>query len=145
VELVRELGADHVIDYTTEDFTKSGQRYDVILDLVGNRTLTDLRRSLTPKGTLILSGGGVSKGGSLFGPMGPHHPGHGGRPLRATEGGGAGRGAQRRQPGHVDRTHRGGPGGAVLDRTYPLERAADAIRYLEVEHAGQGGSGTRRS
>ena len=58
--LVRSLGADHVIDYTIEDFSRGAAHYDVVLDLVGNRTLTDLRRALTPTGTLVLSGGGVS-------------------------------------------------------------------------------------
>ena len=70
VDLVRSLGADHVIDYTREDFTRDGRRYDVVFDLVGNRSLTDCRRALTPTGTLVLSGGGVSDGGSLVGPIG---------------------------------------------------------------------------
>ncbi len=68
-DLVRSIGADHVIDYTSEDFSRNGQRYDVVFDLVGNRSLTDCRRALTPEGTLVLSGGGVSEGGSLVGPM----------------------------------------------------------------------------
>lgn len=58
VDLVRSIGADHVIDYTKEDFTQSGQRYDFILDNVGNRSLSDLRRALTPKGTLVPNSGG---------------------------------------------------------------------------------------
>jgi NADPH:quinone reductase-like Zn-dependent oxidoreductase len=56
VELVRSIGADRVIDYTTEDFTQSGTRYDVMLDLVGNRSLSDCRRALTPRGTYVLVG-----------------------------------------------------------------------------------------
>src|SRR4051794_3957317 len=55
--LVRSLGAAHVVDYTRDDFTRAGHRYDVVFDLVGNRSLTDLRRALTPTGTLVLSGG----------------------------------------------------------------------------------------
>ncbi len=70
VDLVRSIGADHVIDYTREDFTRNVRRYDVVFDLVGNRSLTELRRALTPAGTLILSGGGVSNGGSFVGPIG---------------------------------------------------------------------------
>ena len=57
LELVRSIGADHVIDYTTEDFTQSGRQYDVILDNVSNHSLADLRRVLTPTGTLIPNGG----------------------------------------------------------------------------------------
>src|SRR5262249_54999854 len=57
VELVRSLGAEHVIDYTREDFSRT--RYDVVLDLVGNRSLTALRRAVRPRGALVLSGGGV--------------------------------------------------------------------------------------
>jgi NADPH:quinone reductase-like Zn-dependent oxidoreductase len=58
VDLVRSIGADQVIDYTNEDFTRTGQRYDFILDNVGNHSLSDLRRALTPKGTLVPNGGG---------------------------------------------------------------------------------------
>src|SRR6202521_344710 len=58
VDLVRSIGADHVIDYTKVDFTRTGQRYDFILDNVANRSLSDLRRALTPKGTLVPNGGG---------------------------------------------------------------------------------------
>src|SRR5207247_8269888 len=58
VDLVRSLGADHVIDYTKEDFTKSPERYDVMLDNVGNRTLSECKSVLTPKGKYVLIGGG---------------------------------------------------------------------------------------
>jgi NADPH:quinone reductase-like Zn-dependent oxidoreductase len=69
VDLVRSLGADHVIDYSKEDFTRNGVPYDVVLDLVANRSLADCRRALTPTGTLVLSGGGTFTGGSVVGPM----------------------------------------------------------------------------
>ena len=71
--MVRSIGADHVIDYTQQDFTQTGQRYDLILEMAGNRSLADLRRALTPKGTLVLVGG---SGGKWF--MGT------GRTLRAV-------------------------------------------------------------
>ncbi len=57
VELVRSIGADHVIDYTHLDFADLGVHYDVIIDIGGNRTLRDLRRALTPRGTLVITGG----------------------------------------------------------------------------------------
>ena len=56
LDLVRSLGADHVIDYTKEDFTRGAQRYDVILDMAGNHSLSDLRRALRPDGTLVMVG-----------------------------------------------------------------------------------------
>ncbi|WP_427134503.1 NAD(P)-dependent alcohol dehydrogenase [Pseudarthrobacter sp. S9] len=57
VDLVLSIGADHVIDYTREDFAEAGKRYDLILDTAGNRPLSDLRRALAPKGTLAIVGG----------------------------------------------------------------------------------------
>ena len=57
VEMVRSIGADKVIDYTTDDFTKNGERYDFILDNISNRSLSDLRRALTPTGMLVPNGG----------------------------------------------------------------------------------------
>ncbi|WP_030913362.1 NAD(P)-dependent alcohol dehydrogenase [Streptosporangium amethystogenes] len=66
-DLVRSIGADHVIDYTREDFTQGGRRYDLILDLAGNRPLARLRRALTPRGTLVLAGG--EDGGKWLGGM----------------------------------------------------------------------------
>lgn len=64
VDLVRSIGADHVIDYTSEDFTKGTARYDLILDNVGNHSMAETRRALTPTGTLISNGGG-HRGGKL--------------------------------------------------------------------------------
>jgi NADPH:quinone reductase-like Zn-dependent oxidoreductase len=68
VAAIRALGADHVLDYTREDFTGSGQRYDLILDVAGNRSIADRRRALRPTGTLVLVGG--PKDNRWFGPAG---------------------------------------------------------------------------
>lgn len=69
LELVRSLGADHVIDYTQEDFTAGEQRYDLILDLVGNRSLSQNRRVLQPNGIHVLIGGGGPDDGKWVGPL----------------------------------------------------------------------------
>jgi NADPH:quinone reductase-like Zn-dependent oxidoreductase len=68
LDLVRSLGADHVIDYTRDDFAGTGHRYDLILDIAGNPTLRRLRRALTPTGTAVIVGG--ENGGELTGGMG---------------------------------------------------------------------------
>ncbi len=73
-DLVRSLGADHVIDYTTDDFAADGRRYDLVLDVAGNPSVSRLRRALTPTGTAVIVGG--EGGGSLTGGMD--------RQLRAT-------------------------------------------------------------
>jgi NADPH:quinone reductase-like Zn-dependent oxidoreductase len=68
MDVVRSIGADHVIDYTQEDFTQGGQRYDFILDNAGNHSLSDTRRALTPSGKLQANNG--TSGGRWFGTMG---------------------------------------------------------------------------
>ncbi|MFG1778611.1 NAD(P)-dependent alcohol dehydrogenase [Micromonospora sp. NPDC049048] len=135
VDLVRSLGADHVVDYTREDFTRTARRHDVVFDLVGNRSLTALRRALTPTGTLVLSGGGVYRGGSLIGPVWLLARGRLLAPFvrqrivtLAT--------APSRQ--HLDTLRAHAEAGRltpVIDRTYPLHEVPQAIRYLEGEHA----------
>ena len=72
VELVRSLGAEHVIDYTRTDFTQAGLRYDVIFDNVEAQPLQAVRRALTPTGTLIPNSG---RGGRWVGPVGPGRQG----------------------------------------------------------------------
>ncbi|MFI5836206.1 NAD(P)-dependent alcohol dehydrogenase [Micromonospora sp. NPDC051300] len=135
VDLVRSLGADHVVDYTRADFTRGPHRHDMVLDLVGNRSLTALRRALTPAGTLVLSGGGVWRGGSVVGPVRLIVRGRLIAPLvrhrvvvLATTPG--------RQ--HLDALREYAEAGhltPVVDRTYPLREVPEAIRYLEGEHA----------
>ena len=68
VELVRSLGADHVIDYTREDFTRSDRRYDLLLDIAGSRSWSDCKRVLNPKATLVIVG--APKGNRSLGPLG---------------------------------------------------------------------------
>lgn len=135
VELVLGLGADHVIDYTKQNFTRSGQQYDVVFDLVGNHSLGAFRRALTPSGVFLLSGGGTSNGGSLVGPMGLY--------IKAQL---MSRFVSHRlvilaeKPSRQNLTAlreliESGKLTPVIDRTYPLPEVAAAIRYVEDEHA----------
>jgi NADPH:quinone reductase-like Zn-dependent oxidoreductase len=134
-ELVRSIGADHVIDYTREDFTHSARRYDVVFDLVGNRSLTECRRAMTPTGTLILSGGGVSTCGSLLVPIGLIIRGrllsrlirHRLLALTVTP--------SKENLATLRELAGSGKVTPVIDRRYPLSEAPEAIRYLELEHA----------
>jgi len=134
-ELVSSAGADEVVDYTAADFARSAERYDVVLDLVGNRSLSDLRRVLTPGGLLILSGGGTSNGGSVFGPMGLMIRGKllspfvGRRIVMLPAKASAENLATLRELAEAGKLV------PVIDRTYALAETADAMRYLEDEHA----------
>ncbi|MFE5894559.1 NAD(P)-dependent alcohol dehydrogenase [Streptomyces sp. NPDC056462] len=136
VDLVRSLGADRVVDYTLEDFTLGEKRYDVVLDLVGNRSLGEFRRVLTPTGTLILSGGGVYEGGSVVGPMAlflkrrlaaPFA-----RPQQLLE---ISARQSRANLAALRELAESGRIAPVVERTYPLSEAAEALRYVEVKHA----------
>ncbi|MFF2365165.1 NAD(P)-dependent alcohol dehydrogenase [Streptomyces sp. NPDC058122] len=134
-ELVRSLGADHVVDYAREDFTRNGRRYDVVFDLVGNHSLAEFRRALKPTGTLVLSGGGVFEGGSVVGPMALLIKGqvmsrfarHRLLVLTATP--------SRENLATLRELADSKKLTPVIDRTYPLSEAPEAIRYLEGEHA----------
>ncbi|WP_422735436.1 NAD(P)-dependent alcohol dehydrogenase [Micromonospora sp. WMMD729] len=135
VDLVRSLGADDVVDYRRDDFADGRHRHDVVLDLVGNRSLTELRRALTPTGTLVLSGGGVYGGGSLVGPVWLIARGRLLAPLVRQRIVTLATTPSRR---HLDtlRAHvEAGRLTPVVDRTYPLHEVPDAIRYVEGEHA----------
>ncbi len=133
VDTVRSIGAAHVIDYTREDFTRSDRRWDLILDTGGNRSLSHLRRALTPRGTLVIVGG---EGGDRW-------IGGTDRQLRAL--------LLSPFVGHNLRTFvarilpedllflkeliEAGKVTPVLDRAYPLSQAADAVRHLAERRA----------
>jgi NADPH:quinone reductase-like Zn-dependent oxidoreductase len=132
VSMVRSIGADQVIDYTQADFTQSGQQYDLILDMAGNRSLSQIRRALTPRGTLVLVGGegggrwigAVSRSihALLVSPFVRHNL----RPLASKP-----RKEDLQFLTDLITTAKVTP---IIDRTYPLREAPDAIRYL---HTGQ--------
>jgi NADPH:quinone reductase-like Zn-dependent oxidoreductase len=131
-ELVRSLGADHVVDYTREDFTRTGQRYDVVLDIAGNRRIRDLRRALTPRGRLVIVGG---EGGDRF--TGGTH-----RQARAVllspfVGQALTTFVSRERAEDLAALAALADNGTVtpvLDRTWSLAEAADALRYLDEGH-----------
>ena len=135
VDLVRSLGADQVIDYTKEDFTKGEQRYDVVVDNVGNHSLSEFRHVLTPKGKYVMVGGGGANEQGLFGVLT--------RPLKAMVMSpfvSQQMGMMMAEPSHKDLAILGdlmqsGKIKAVIDRTYKLSEVPDAIRYLEEGHA----------
>lgn len=135
IDLVTSLGAGKVIDYTCEDFARTGEKYDVVLDLVGNRRLRALRRVVAPHGTLVLSGGGNPGEGGFLGPIGLMAKGGlFGRliglrvkiPMAKADG------ARLAELVAMVERNELRP---VIDRCYPLADAAAAVRHLEVEHA----------
>ncbi|MGI8830416.1 MAG: NAD(P)-dependent alcohol dehydrogenase [Candidatus Limnocylindria bacterium] len=132
VELVRSLGADHVVDYTAEDFTRSGMRYDLIIDNAANRSLSSMRRVLAPDGALVLVG--ASKG-KWVAPI-----------ARMVAAGMLSRFGAQRLMGHLTDTRRedletmnelvkSGKVRPFIDRCYPLAEVSEAIRYLETMRA----------
>ena len=133
VDMVRSIGADHVIDYTQEDFTRSGQTYDLIFQLAGTRSPADCRRALTSKGTLLLSSG--ESGGRWIGPVD--------RIVKAVV---LSPFVSQRlvsflaKPSTEDlqvmrELIEAGKVSPVIDRTYPLSDTPEAIRHLEEGHA----------
>jgi NADPH:quinone reductase-like Zn-dependent oxidoreductase len=132
-DLVRSIGADHVIDYTREEFADGSRRYDVILDIGGNRPLPHLRRALTPEGTVVLVGG--EDGGRLTGGMGRQVWAVATAPF-----------ARQKVRMFINREHHeqlqrltefieAGKLTPVIDRIYPLHEAPEAMRRLEEGHA----------
>ena len=132
VELVRSLGADDVVDYTAEDFSRRGQRYDLVVDLVGNRSLRALRRALTPEGALVIAGGGH---GRVIGPLA--------LPIAAVL---RNRFVKQRLVPFMTKLGKddlativelieAGQVTPVVERSYPLGEAPEAIRHVEHGHA----------
>ncbi len=133
VDMVRSLGADHVIDYTRDDFADGVSRYDVILDIGGNSSLSRLRRALTPRGTLVIVGG--EKDGRWLGGTDRQI-----RALMLSPFLGQKLGTFISKENHEDmlvlkKLIEAGKVRPVIDRTYPLSEAPQAIRYLEQGHA----------
>ncbi len=124
LDMVRSIGADHVIDYTQADFTKNGQRYDLIFDAVGNRSVSDLKRALNPNGICAVAGfTSLSRlfqimllGGKRVGMMDTAE-------------------ANQKDLVFIKELLEAGKVVPVIDRHYPLRETAEAIRYLEAGHA----------
>jgi NADPH:quinone reductase-like Zn-dependent oxidoreductase len=133
LDLVRSIGADHVIDYTRDDFPRTGQRYDVILDTAGNRPLSHLRRALAPRGTLVLVGGEgggrwIGRTDRLIGALVLSlFVGHNLRFFIAT--------GRKEDLLFLKELIEAGKVTPVIDRTYPLSEVPEAMRHLEREHA----------
>jgi NADPH:quinone reductase-like Zn-dependent oxidoreductase len=129
LDAARALGADHVIDYTREDFTRNGQRYDLIAAVNGFHSLSDYRRALSPQGSYVMIGGSNAQIfqalllASFFSRAGGQQMGH----LMAKPNGD--------DLDFVKGLLESGKIRPVIDRCYPLHGVADAIRYVEAGHA----------
>jgi NADPH:quinone reductase-like Zn-dependent oxidoreductase len=133
VELVRSIGADEVIDYTRDPFPDGTRRYDVILDIAGQRPLAELRQALTPRGTLVFiggEGGGRLLGGldrSVLAALRSPFVGQRMRMFVAT--------SPAEDLQQLAALIEAGTVTPVIDRTYPLSEAAEAVRYLAEGHS----------
>jgi NADPH:quinone reductase-like Zn-dependent oxidoreductase len=128
-DLVRSLGADHVIDYTHEDFTKNGQRYDLILAANGYHPIWAYRRALRPGGRYVMSGGAMAQmyQAMLLGPL-----------MSMTGGKKMGNMLMKLNTKDLvcmKELLERGKVVSVIDRRYPLDETAEAIRYVEAGHA----------
>jgi NADPH:quinone reductase-like Zn-dependent oxidoreductase len=130
---VQALGADHVIDYTREDFADGRRRYDVILDIAGNRSLSHLRRALAREGTLVIVGG--EGGGKWFGGIDRQLRAHLLSPFMRQK---LGTWISKERKEDLDALCdllEAGKVKPVVDRTFPLSEVPEAIRYLRERRA----------
>jgi NADPH:quinone reductase-like Zn-dependent oxidoreductase len=135
LEMVRSLGADHVVDYTKEDFTKGEQRYDIVIDCVGNRQLFDIKRVMQPKGIYVLIGGGGPDEGNWIGPLMGFIKASLLSPFVSQDMGTLMAELNPKDLDVLGDLMRSGKVAPVIDRHYKLSEAAEAIKYLEAGHA----------
>jgi NADPH:quinone reductase-like Zn-dependent oxidoreductase len=128
MEMVRSLGADHVIDYTREYFTKNDQRYDLILAVNGYHPISAYKRALNPQGIYVMAGGSMAQ---IFQAMllGSRMSEKGGRKLGAEVAK-----IDQKDLGVLKELLEAGKVIPVIDRCYPLSEAAEALRYLGEGH-----------
>lgn len=124
LDMVRSIGADHVADYTKEDFTQNGQKYDLIFDAVGNRSVSDYQRALSPSGICAVAGFTSLSRLFQFMLLGGKKVG-----LMETAKG------NKKDLLFIKELLEAGKVVPVIDRCYPFSEVADAIRYLETGHA----------
>jgi NADPH:quinone reductase-like Zn-dependent oxidoreductase len=135
VELVRSLGADRVIDYTKEDFTKSDEHYDLIIDNVGIQPLSAFRAVLKPNGIYIMIGAGGPTDGGLFGPMGRVMKASLMSPFIGQKMGMMMAKVSQSDLNVLADLMESGRVTTVIDRSYPLSEVREAVRYLETGRA----------
>jgi len=135
VELVRSLGANRVIDYTREDFTQGSQRYDVIVDLVGNHSFGDSRRVLKANGVYVGIGGGAVADGGFLGPIAGALKMMVVAPFVSQKAEFFVADLNKQDLARVAQLMQSGKVVSVIDKRYKLSDSADAIRYLERGHA----------
>jgi len=130
VDLVRSLGADHVIDYTQEDFTQNGRRYDLILAVNGYHPISAYKRALSPKGIYVMVGGSAAQGFQAL-LLGPWMSRSGNQQMGILED----ERDRRDLLEFLKELLEAGKVVPVIDRRYPLSEVPEAIRYLEGGHA----------
>src|SRR5215203_1568139 len=130
--MVRSLGADHVIDYTREDFIQGGQKYDLIFQLAGTRSPSECRRALAPKGTLVQISGASS--GHWIGPLGRGIKALVLSPFVSQKMVSFTVNPNKEDLRFLKQLIEAGKLAPVIDRTYPLAEVPEAIRYLEDGH-----------